>query len=77
MAAVAPFTPMSAEPGLGQFRRLTAAVSEGRLPVDELIQNFRGLHEAIEHGGRPQYRSKDEARRVHQGKQAVQANAPE
>ena len=55
---------MPAEPGLGQLRWLIAAVAEGRRPVSELIQDFRGLHEAIERGGRPQYRSKDEARLI-------------
>ena len=47
-----------ADAGLGQLRPMIHAVANGSLPVDELIQNFRRLHEAIERQGRPQYHSK-------------------
>ena len=59
-----PLPDMPAQPGLGQLHWLIQQVAEGRLPVGELIANFRLLHEAMERGGRPQYRSKDEARLI-------------
>ena len=55
---------MPAQPGLGQLHWLIQNVAERRVPVGELIAHFRGLHESMERGGRPQYRSKDEARLI-------------
>jgi hypothetical protein len=64
MAADPSLPPRPAQPGLGQLYWLLEQVAAGRLPVSELIASFRGLHEAIERTGRPQYRSKDEARLI-------------
>jgi hypothetical protein len=64
MTANTPLPAMPAQPGLGQLHWLIEHVAERRLPVGELIANFRLLHEAMERGGRPQYRSKDEARLI-------------
>lgn len=64
MTANHPLPPMPAQPGLGQLYWLIEHVAEGRLTVGELISSFRAQHEAMERGGRPQYRSKDEARLI-------------
>lgn len=53
-----------AETGVGQLRWMVTRVADGRLPVDELIANFRALHESIEKAGRPEYQSKEEARLI-------------
>ncbi len=53
-----------AETGLEQLRWMVARVADGRLPVGELIANFRAIHESIEQTGRPEYKSKEEARLV-------------
>jgi hypothetical protein len=53
-----------AETGVAQLRWMIERVADGRLPVEELIANFRKLHETIEDQGRPEYRSKDEARLI-------------
>jgi hypothetical protein len=55
---------MPAEAGLAQLRWLIERVADGRLPVTNLLGKFRGLHEAIERQGRPDYRSKEEARLI-------------
>ena len=55
---------MPAQPSLAQLHWLIAHTAEGRLPIGELIENFRSLHETVEDAGRPQYRSKDEARLI-------------
>jgi len=52
------------EKGIGQLRWLIERVAAGDLPVEALIGNFRTLYEAIERSGRPQYRSKEEARLI-------------
>jgi hypothetical protein len=64
MTDATPLPPRPAQSGLGQLYWLIEHVAAGRLPPSELIENFRGLHEAIEGAGRPQYRSKDEARLI-------------
>lgn len=55
---------LPSEKGIGQLRWLIERVAAGDLPVQALIDNFRPLYEAIEGSGRPQYRSKDEARLI-------------
>ncbi len=55
---------MPAETGLDQLLWLIHSVAEGRLAVEALLANFRSVHEAIERQGRPQYRSKEEARLI-------------
>ena len=50
--------------GVAQLRWLIQRVAAGDLPVQALIGNFRALYEGVERTGRPQYRSKDEARLV-------------
>ena len=50
--------------GIGQLRWLIENVANGQLPVEDLIRSFRGIHEAVERAGRPQYRSKGEARLI-------------
>jgi hypothetical protein len=52
------------EEGVAQLRWLIERVAGGALPLASLIENFRGLYEAIERTGRPQYRSKEEARLI-------------
>ncbi len=64
MSANRPLAPRPAQAGLGQLRWLIEQVADGLLPIAELIDTFRGLHEAMEHAGRPQYRSKHEARLI-------------
>jgi hypothetical protein len=68
---------LPAEPGLHQLRWLIDAVADGRLPVHDLIGHFRGLHEAIERRGRPQYRSKEEARLLWDVLWALEFYSPE
>lgn len=53
-----------AEIGVSQLRWMIEGVAEGRLPVGELITHFRAIHENIEQTGRPEYKSKEEARLV-------------
>lgn len=55
---------LPAERGVPQLYWLIEAVRRGQLPVEELIRVFRPLHEAIEQTGRPDYRSKEEARLI-------------
>ena len=57
-------TPNDSPGGLERVRQLIARVADGAEPVATLIGSFRGLHETIERAGRPQYRSKDEARLI-------------
>ena len=52
------------EVGVSQLRWLIDNVASGNLPVEELIHSFRSIHEAIEHGGGPKYKSKAEARLI-------------
>jgi hypothetical protein len=52
------------EVGIPQLRWLIQQVADGRLPVEELIRQFRSIHEAIERQGRPDYASKEEARLI-------------
>lgn len=52
------------EVGVPQLRWLIDNVANGNLPVEELIHSFRSIHEAIEHGGGPHYKSKAEARLI-------------
>ncbi len=52
------------EVGVAQLRWLIDNVANGNLPVEELIHSFRSIHEAIEHGGGPHYKSKAEARLI-------------
>jgi len=52
------------EKGIAQLRWLIQRVAGGDLPVQTLITNFRALYEGVERSGRPQYRSKEEARLI-------------
>ncbi len=52
------------ETGVAQLRWLIQRVAAGELPVQALIANFRALYESVERLGRPQYRSKEEARLI-------------
>lgn len=52
------------EKGVAQLRWLIERVAAGKLPLAALIGNFRSLYEGIERLGRPQYRSKEEARLI-------------
>jgi hypothetical protein len=52
------------EQGTAQLRWLIERVAAGDLPLDTLIGNFRRLYEGVESAGRPQYRSKEEARLI-------------
>jgi hypothetical protein len=52
------------DPSLADLRALIEQVANGRAPVETLIASFRGLHEAIERKGRPQYKNKEEARLI-------------
>ncbi len=64
MANLNPLAAMPSETGVDQLVWLIHSVADGRLPVEELLANFRSVHEAIERQGRPQYHSKDEARLI-------------
>jgi len=66
-----------AEVGVPQLRWLIDQVANGNLPVEELIQSFRGIHEAIEHSGGPQYTSKAEARLIWDLLWALEFYAPD
>ena len=50
--------------GVAQLRWLIERVAAGELPLAALIGNFRSLYEGIEQLGRPQYRSREEARLI-------------
>jgi len=52
------------EKGIAQLRWLIQRVAAGDLPVQALITHFRALYEGVERSGRPQYRSKEEARLI-------------
>ena len=52
------------ELGIAQLRWLIQRAAAGELPVQALIDHFRVVYEGIERAGRPQYRSKDEARLI-------------
>lgn len=52
------------EKGVAQLCWLIERVAAGDLPMDALIGNFRALYEGVEEIGRPQYRSKEEARLI-------------
>ena len=52
------------EVSVDQLRWMIHHVAEGQVPVEELIENFRKLHEAIEDTGRPNYKTKEEARMI-------------
>jgi hypothetical protein len=52
------------EKGIAQLCWLIQHVAAGDLPVQTLISNFRVVYEDVERSGRPQYRSKEEARLV-------------
>jgi hypothetical protein len=57
-------TGLPPETGVAQLRWLIQRVAAGELPVQALIANFRSLYESVERMGRPQYRSKEEARLI-------------
>jgi hypothetical protein len=59
-----PLPGLPPEKGIAQLRWLIQRVAAGDLPVQALIANFRALYEGVEQLGRPQYRSKEEARLV-------------
>jgi len=52
------------EKSVGQLRWLIQRVAAGELPLPALIANFRAIYESLERLGRPQYRSKEEARLI-------------
>ncbi len=68
---------MPAAPGVAQLRWLIEHVAAGQLPVSALLSAFRGLHEAIERQGRPDYRSKEEARLIWDVLWALEFYAPD
>jgi hypothetical protein len=55
---------MPAEPGLDQLRWLIERTARGEVPVEVFARAFRGAHEALERRGRPEYRSREEARLI-------------
>lgn len=52
------------EVGLPQLHWLIHQAEAGTLTIDEFVRVFRNTHEAIERAGRPQYKSKEEARLI-------------
>lgn len=62
--ADAPLPGLPTEKGIAQLRWLIERVAVSELPLPALVGNFRSLYEAIERLGRPQYRSKEEARLI-------------
>lgn len=66
-----------AEVGVAQLRWLIDTVANRKLPVEELIHSFRGIHEAIEHSGGPKYKSKAEARLIWDLLWALEFYAPD
>ncbi len=64
MTAAAPLPGLPPERGVAQLRWLIERVAAGELPLDALIGRFRALYEGVEEAGRPQYRSKEEARLI-------------
>lgn len=58
------YTTFPKEVGIPQLRWLIEQVGDGHLPVEELIRQFRAVHEAIERQGRPHYTSTEEARLI-------------
>ena len=59
-----PLPGLPPEKGIGQLRWLIQRAAAGNLPIQALIGNFRNLYEGVEQLGRPQYRSKEEARLI-------------
>jgi hypothetical protein len=64
MTAAEPLPGLPPEQGVAQLRWLIQRVAAGELPVQVLISNFRSFYESLERLGRPQYRSKEEARLI-------------
>ena len=68
MSAVGPLSAsvpgLPPEKGVAQLRWLIEHVASGDLPLEALIGSFRALYEGVEEVGRPQYRSKEEARLI-------------
>ncbi len=58
------FTTFPTEVGLPQLHWLIHQAGAGNLTIDEFVRMFRDTHEAIERAGRPQYKSKEEARLI-------------
>ncbi len=58
------FADFPPDPGIAQLRWYVAQTAAGVLTIDELLADFRGLHEASERMGRTQFASPAEARAI-------------
>ncbi len=58
------FASFPSEPGVGQLRWYVAQTAAGVLSIQELLADFRGLHEASERLGHTQFANPAEARAV-------------
>jgi hypothetical protein len=58
------FASFPPQPGADQLRWYIQQTASGRLSIDEFLQDFRAVHEAVERHGPPQYRSSEEARAI-------------
>jgi hypothetical protein len=58
------FESYPAQPGTQQLRWYIQRTAEGVLSIDELLADFRAVHEAVEHSGPPAYASAAAARAI-------------
>ena len=58
------FDSLPRQPGTAQLRWYIERTAEGVLTIDELLADFRRVHEAAERAGAPGYASQAEARAI-------------
>src|SRR5437868_15356643 len=63
-AGDARFASFPAQPGAAQLRWYVAQTAAGVLSINELLADFRALHEASERAGRTQFASPADARAI-------------
>ena len=58
------FESFPANPDVGQLRWYIQQTARGTLTIQEFLEDFRKVHEAIERAGPPEYASRDEAKAI-------------
>jgi hypothetical protein len=58
------FENFPANPDVGQLRWYIRQTASGTLTIQEFLEDFRKVHEAIERAGPPEYASRDEAKAI-------------
>lgn len=71
------FASFPARPGVDQLRWYIRQTAAGVLTVDELLRDFRALHETVERSGNPEYHNPEEARAVWDVLWAVEFCSPD